>query len=137
MGSVDWQDPSRRLAGVDQALAGGGPRPPGELLGQLRERLGRLEPNHPSAYQAPDSGGAEPDSGADATDEDELPELAEEDQDEPGPEMGRPDTLSVPGGSPADLGLGPPLPDFGRPGRGDPYRPWFMDGEPGTPWFAE
>jgi hypothetical protein len=26
---------------------------------------------------------------------------------------------------------------FAGSGGADPYRPWFMDGEPGTPWFAE
>jgi hypothetical protein len=26
---------------------------------------------------------------------------------------------------------------FAGSGSADPYRPWFMDGEPGTPWFAE
>ncbi len=27
--------------------------------------------------------------------------------------------------------------DLGLGGPGDPYRPWFVDGEPGSPWFIE
>jgi len=40
---------TRPLAGVDQALGEGGARQPVELLDQLRERLDRLDRNHPSA----------------------------------------------------------------------------------------
>jgi hypothetical protein len=44
--------------------------------------------------------------------------------------------LDAPG--PFEAGDGPPLFDYGRPtGGGDPYRPWFMSGDDGTPWFAE
>src|SRR5215472_1456741 len=42
---------TRPLAGVDQALGEGRAREPVELLDQLRERLGRLDRNHPSASQ--------------------------------------------------------------------------------------
>jgi hypothetical protein len=27
--------------------------------------------------------------------------------------------------------------DHGGPPRASPYRPWFMAGEPGSPWFIE
>lgn len=40
---------TRPLAGVDQALSEGRARQPVELLDQLRERLDRLDQNHPSA----------------------------------------------------------------------------------------
>jgi len=43
----------RPLAGVDQALGEGRARQPTELLDQLRERLTRLDPSHPSASPRP------------------------------------------------------------------------------------
>jgi hypothetical protein len=49
MSSMDSPHRQRPLAGVDQALGEGGARQPTELLDQLRERLTRLDSNHPSA----------------------------------------------------------------------------------------
>jgi hypothetical protein len=147
MCSADWSDRSRRLAGVDQALGDGRARPPGELLDQLRERLGRLELNHPSAYPqrahaaARDAG--EPDGFPDAEDS-HLGELTDESQ--IAAEAGSGVTGAIADTDVADWGSAGaeagragdrPLLSPGRPGHGDPYRPWFMDGEPGTPWFAE
>ncbi len=50
MAPIDQPSPARRLAGVDQALGDGAARSPSELLDQLRERLARLDVNHPSAW---------------------------------------------------------------------------------------
>lgn len=49
MNSMDSPHRQRPLAGVDQALGEGRARQPTELLDQLRERLARLDSNHPSA----------------------------------------------------------------------------------------
>ncbi|HXS63587.1 MAG TPA: hypothetical protein VN767_11975 [Streptosporangiaceae bacterium] len=49
MSSMDSPHRQRPLAGVDQALGEGHARQPTELLDQLRERLSRLDANHPSA----------------------------------------------------------------------------------------
>lgn len=49
MSSMDSPHRQRPLAGVDQALGEGRARQPTELLDQLRERLSRLDANHPSA----------------------------------------------------------------------------------------
>lgn len=46
---MDSPHRQRPLAGVDQALGDGHARQPTELLDQLRERLTRLDANHPSA----------------------------------------------------------------------------------------
>lgn len=50
---MDSPHRQRPLAGVDQALGEGGARQPTELLGQLRDRLARLDENHPSATRGP------------------------------------------------------------------------------------
>jgi hypothetical protein len=79
MSSVEWSERSRRLAGVDQALLDGRARPPGELLDQLRERLGRLEPNHPSAYpRLADSPGSPEPGGGERPESSDLVEAGEE-----------------------------------------------------------
>lgn len=59
MSAMDAPRRQRPLAGVDQALGEGGARQPAELLDQLRERLARLDSNHPSASRwPPDHGDA-------------------------------------------------------------------------------
>ncbi len=149
MCSADWSDRSRRLAGVDRALGEGQARPPGELLDQLRERLGRLELNHPSACPRPAGRvvAAARDAGEPAAFHDEDAghpgELTGESQGaaEPGSVTDAIGDAGVTDGASAGAEAGgaedwPPL-GPGRPGHGDPYRPWFMDGEPGAPWFAE
>jgi hypothetical protein len=160
MGSVEWSDKSRRLTGVDQALGDGDARRPAELFDQLRERLSRLEPNHPSAYQ-PESAGAQVkvDSGnpadppaqplEEAGELEAGDRLADEEVDlnqearasEPeraaaGQERG--EGWLTPGADAPGLGeVSSDLLDAGRADRGDPYQPWFMSGELGAPWFAE
>jgi hypothetical protein len=53
MSAMDVPRRQRPLAGVDQALGEGSARQPTELLDQLRERLARLDSNHPSASRRP------------------------------------------------------------------------------------
>ncbi len=65
MSQADRPYLTRPLAGVDQALGEGRARQPVELLDQLRERLDRLDPNHPSA--SPRSTGWDEAPGRDAT----------------------------------------------------------------------
>jgi len=50
---MDSPHRQRPLAGVDQALGEGHARQPTELLDQLRDRLSRLDANHPSASPPP------------------------------------------------------------------------------------
>lgn len=47
---------------------------------------------------------------------------------------GASDALAPSGGDMSALGE---FDLFRGSGGADPYRPWFMDGEPGTPWFAD
>lgn len=56
MRPIDRPDLTRRLTGVDHALADGSARRPGDLLDQLRERLDRLDPSHPSATRQAEPG---------------------------------------------------------------------------------
>lgn len=150
MRSMEWPDRSRRLAGVDQALGDGQARAPAELLDQLRERLGRLEPGHPSSTrQSPadrvSPGDVSPDDVSPGAPE--LPELADQSRQAAESDgFGGAGVLGEvsgdfgdfgPGGVPGGLSTGPGALDAGRAGRGDPYRPWFMAGDSGPPWFAE
>jgi hypothetical protein len=150
---------SKRLAGVDQALEDGSARSPGELLDALRERLERLEPNHPSAYGPRPAEAqveaAAPDQDVAAGAED-VPDDARPPRDTPDDgqvtDGGQPDSAAQPAEAEPEGGgwhqaqggaggVGRSEAGFeagtGLIGQGDPYRPWFVDGEPGTPWFAE
>jgi hypothetical protein len=140
----------------------GGPderaRRPEELLDNLRLRLSQLAANHPSAPGEGNGHGervrdrypAEPDEG---WPDEGWPDDSRRGENQPGAE----EPESVPGQDPASQG-GPgggqrgPAADSLRPaagpgvlatmqlpGRGrdgGQYRPWFMAGEPGSPWWA-
>jgi hypothetical protein len=137
-------------------------RPPGELLDNLRHRLSELPASHPSAQAdlRSDRGpGQEPDQaaqGAGSQDEEfadagswpggEFPSphrAVDPGTAEPG-QGGRREPGSRPGGwaggaaRATATGLAA-LATMELPARartGDPYRPWFMAGEPGAPWWA-
>jgi len=151
MQSADRPYQARRLAGVDQALGGGGARRPAELLGQLRDRLDQLAANHPSAVTE----GNEPSAS------EPPPETSEQLQIAENPELGdppdEPEEVEAPSGSDEPLQqegsavervggvpgigvsgnvVGLPSP-HGRLGKGEPYRPWFASDEPGDPWFVD
>ncbi|HTS95532.1 MAG TPA: hypothetical protein VMI33_02845 [Streptosporangiaceae bacterium] len=103
----------------DPADAGGSALTRGEWE-DLRERLERLPPGHPSRPEEADS------AREDAADRD--------DADGPGPAAGR----SVKDGE-RDRGPGARGHEAGRAaaaGRREPYRPWFTAGESPEPWFA-
>lgn len=125
-------------------------RAPGELLDELRLRLDRLASGHPSSssHDLPDQGPGEyahegesagAREAADAADDQEpdrdLPDSPAAGSDVPGgnapPDAGRP---GGPASAAPDGGSGRLM--AGRPGRGDPYRPWFMTGDTAAPWFA-
>jgi len=155
---------TRRLAGVDQALGEGRARQPVELLDQLRERLERLDPSHPSAN--PGFADLDEAQGREAAAE---PAEAEQDSDPDRPSMRKegPDSSpddqagdqagdQSPGQPAADRRAGEPLASavvdgaatgvadggnyqmvqIDRMGKGEPYRPWFA-GEPDAPWFVD
>jgi hypothetical protein len=144
---------TRPLAGVDQALGEGRARPPAELLDQLRERLDRLDPIHPSASRRPEAAAprrpeaAAPGETGDVGVEAEAGEVAE-----PGEEsrdqspQNRDLSADQPAASPADgfsSADGPATDsefrtvDVVRSDKGERYRPWFAADESATPWFAE
>jgi len=141
-------------------------RPPSELLSQLRQRLDRLAGNHPSSPAAdrprdvrrePGGEPEEPelpdwlDGGAGERSRDEEPPDGAG-PDEP-PDLAAPHQADSPDAAPwpdqpapADPGDAPwaGSMDGGGSGPDDParqdgseaYRPWFMSGEAGSPWFA-
>ena len=123
-------------------------RAPGELLDELRLRLDRLAAGHPSSGRdLPDESAAEDeqaweaDEDWDAADAAEDLELDRDLPDGPAADGGMPGGHAPPDAgragrpaSAADGGSGQLA--AGRPGGGDPYRPWFMTGETATPWFA-
>jgi len=136
-------------------------RSPAELLDNLRLRLSQLADNHPSAPRRGETGHGpgEPPlrDGADAVQEggeparpDAMPESGELGQPEVVPEAGDGSGRGAPGGDgpggdgPGGDGPGGPAArggpgDLNLPGlRGgsEAYRPWFMSGEPGAPWWA-
>jgi hypothetical protein len=151
---------TRPLAGVDQALGEGRARPPVELLDVLRERLDRLDPNHPSASQA--SADTDEAPGRDATDDRDVTADQVVSHAAARGENGRVSRGDQRGDRPGDRGVGEPpvvrqagLPaaadsavdgqaaepqvravDARRADKGERYRPWFAH-EPGTPWFVE
>jgi hypothetical protein len=146
MRSADWA--SERAAFDDRggATRVGGP---GE---DLRQRLGRLPPGHPSSagYDElqsgrPSSAGYEELPSGLAGDEPEYAGLERPD-DEPAdrpsaekpaagpgrPRPGRPWAERQPGQPDA----GPAWGAGGLAGRKEPYRPWFTAGESPEPWFT-
>ena|SRR5215472_19158112 len=152
---------TRPLAGVDQALGEGAARPPVELLDQLRERLARLDANHPSASpRSPDRDVAD-DRAADQAaapreharaPRPDGPPLRKEGSDrsrehQPGDQgAGEPPAVRE-DGQPAPTAAGDAVDSLAADGqyrvaeaggaaKGERYRPWFA-GEPGTPWFVE
>jgi hypothetical protein len=99
---------------------------------ELRQRLERLPPGHPSSPEQD-----ERDSAGQA---DGLPEPAA--AGEPEHRTGRgaeaePDRRADGDLGPAGERSGGGRQDQGLVGRHDPYRPWFTDGEPAQPWFAD
>jgi hypothetical protein len=95
----------------------------------LRRRLERLPPGHPShpdgegdaeadpagrPAEPPGQPGADPEGGQDAA---------------PGEGRGRPERRAGRGGTAAPG-------DLTGPGSREPYRPWFSTGESAEPWFA-
>jgi len=111
--------------GRGPADAGASALPRGEW-DDLRRRLERLPPGHPSRLGDEDLAGE--DRAVDG--------LADEDRDD----QGRADAT----GSPARRGVtsgtrghhGGHGERGGLPGRREPYRPWFTAGESPSPWFA-
>jgi hypothetical protein len=157
-----WDRSWERRSAADESLdRRGGPddraRPPRELLDNLRLRLSQLADNHPSApgYRRP--AGQPTEDGADAAaghdgdagqgDGGSAGVFGDLDKGSDVP-AGR-EASSTDGDRPADAvraaaaavasGLGVlatmELPAGGRHA-GDPYRPWFMAGEPGSPWWS-
>jgi hypothetical protein len=140
--------PNRSLAdNYDQSgAADGRARSPAELLDNLRLRLSQLPENHPSAMpesmQERDSEREWP-AGNDSLRDERRPDAPEPQDDGPiagGGTLGdlirairdTGDSLagSIGDGMLGDLGAFP----GGIPS--EPYRPWFMSGDPGVPWFA-
>jgi hypothetical protein len=139
-------------SGVD-----GSARPPAELLDNLRLRLSQLPENHPSAFrQAYDSREGPAETPADSMSPQDSADESRGSTDagvEVGVGTSQDDGPAPGGGSLADLiraisdtsdslaetiGEGM-LGDIGTLPRGihsEPYRPWFMSGDPGVPWFA-
>jgi hypothetical protein len=136
---------------------------PAGRLAELRQRLERLPPGHPSApdWAEPDPGELAADPAELAADQDELAadpdelaadpaelaadqaELAAGDdsgeypRDKPAPddrERVGPGRPWASGGLPGEWqSLGR---QFGRAGPGAPYRPWFTDADWARPWFT-
>jgi hypothetical protein len=117
----------------------------------LRRRLERLPPGHPSRPGDQDEVQAQ-DGRAGDEDEVQAQDDRADDEGEDQAEYGRPDQARPDErGSPARRGVMDN--DAGRhrepgghrerdagpaiPGRREPYRPWFTAGEPPEPWFAE
>jgi hypothetical protein len=96
----------------DPADAGASVLPRGEWE-DLRERLERLPPGHPSR----------PGDEADPDEHRAASSTADPDRTEGDP--------ADEGGSPGRRGV-----MDNESGRREPYRPWFSEGEPPQPWFA-
>ena len=142
--------------------ADGRARSPAELLDNLRLRLSQLPENHPSAFRQADEWrlperdagpwAAAPDRRSSRGSADELRGSADA-----GAEVGvgasQADVAAPAGGSLADLiravrDTGDSLAESIGDGvlgdiatlppgtHAESYRPWFMSGEPGVPWFA-
>ncbi len=108
----------------DPADAGGSALTRGEWE-DLRDRLERLPPGHPSRPEEADL------AGEDAADDDAADDDAA-DGPGPGPRRGVKD-------GERERGSGARGHEAGRavtPARREPYRPWFTAGESPEPWFA-
>ncbi|HUZ37189.1 MAG TPA: hypothetical protein VMV17_12745 [Streptosporangiaceae bacterium] len=144
------------------ADAGGWPRR--GALDDLRERLARLPPSHPSAptYGERRGGSGEADGSRQPDDlrqpdDPGNPESGEEPEGWQEPEgSGGPDDPPEPGEPEGDAGAGGRgrpgghgrtggrggegralEPGVGGSGLGEPYRPWFFGGESPKPWFSD
>lgn len=153
---------TRPLAGVDQALGEGRARQPVELLDQLRERLDRLEQNHPSASprstvepraaaecERPDQDAAAARVGDQAVAGESAqasrPDLSSRPKDRtdassgdrPGDQVaGEPPAVRQPGQPPAAVdGVASGAADAGRHGMAEAGL--TAKGEPYRPWFAD
>jgi hypothetical protein len=136
--------------------ADGRARSPAELLDNLRLRLSQLPENHPSAFRDAVNVRERPaerdgdTAGSPRSARDAVRASDERRPDAPAPQD---DDPAAGGGSLSDLiravrdtgdslaeSLGEGmLTDIGSlPGGipSEPYRPWFMSGDPGVPWFA-
>jgi hypothetical protein len=95
----------------------------------LRQRLERLPPGHPSRpdeAELADGDAADQDSaGADQSG-------ARRDVPEEEKSRGRAPVVAREAGGRREHDAGRPVPGGGR----EPYRPWFTAGEPPEPWFA-
>jgi hypothetical protein len=135
-------------------------RSPAELLDNLRLRLSQLADNHPSAPRRGEPGERPLRDGADAVPEgaelarpDVMPEGGDESGRDgsggggpgiDGPDGGGPGGGGPDGGEPDGGGAGGPmarggLGDLDLPGlraASEAYRPWFVAGEPGAPWWV-
>jgi hypothetical protein len=115
---------------------------PGRLA-ELRQRLERLPPGHPSSperdrgHEARDRAGelegtADPDAGGDLKAGNDLEADGDLDGEE---ERDRPGRAGEEGGPAGDGQLASGL-DLSQIREHEPYRPWFTDGGPAQPWFA-
>jgi len=142
-------------------------RPPAELLDNLRWRLSQLADNHPSAERGrPSPRDWDPPRQCDAPAGSDAPDdwLELGDWDALAAERGieTPADQPADAGDAQERGFGgiadairaaSRLSDafsdsphvgslgdmsfFAQPGQTQPYRPWFMSGDPSTPWWAE
>lgn len=116
---MDLPRRQRPLAGVDQALGDGHARQPTELLEQLRDRLARLDSNHPSADRWPSDhadASAEPETSA-------IEEIGAVNEAKAGSEVRAEREIEVGGEAESDaMPAGRPgaRPDSDRIGRDDP-----------------
>lgn len=139
MSHADRPYVTRPLAGVDHALGDGRARQPGELLEALRERLGRLDQNHPSATRPESAQGSRQESTQDSPPdrvslrkEGTGGSSGDQPVDPAGSELPAVRQAGRPAAAAADGGYH--VIEARRADGGERYRPWFAD-EPGTPWF--
>ncbi len=95
----------------------------------LRRRLERLPPGHPSHPDGAAEARAGEDSGSPGTPDQLDPDPDGGGQAAPGEGHGRP-AGKAGRARPGSHG------DLPGPGAREPYRPWFTAGEPPEPWFA-
>ena len=157
VGMRTMDGPDRGAGSVSEP--GGGARSPSELFDNLRLRLSQLAENHPSAPQRAEPGGGPRESPprrpgpADAVPEREQfarPHAVPEHDEVGGPAAAAEGATAADAEGAAEAGertgagagaggaLGA-LGELDLPGlRGasEAYRPWFMSGEPGAPWWA-
>jgi hypothetical protein len=121
-------------------------RSPAELLDNLRLRLLELPDNHPSAPRTVDrqesSDRAANANRAMPSDQPEPHDRADRSGPAERPDHQKPDD-DVAFGDTSDVAMmnlvdraGPAMNLADRAGRAEAYLPWFMSGEPATPWWA-